>query len=102
MSVFFKDMLQTGGDFPETMPWGGRRAVAPPIIVLPSCREITQICAQLPMEHKFMRSRKIGQAALASRRDVFETAAEAIVGSVMEEPLRLALTRLGARVLAAP
>jgi hypothetical protein len=31
-----------------------------------------------------------------------ETAVEAIVGSVMEEPLRLALMRLGARVLAAP
>jgi hypothetical protein len=31
-----------------------------------------------------------------------ETAAETIVGSVMDEPLRLALTRLGARVLAGP
>jgi hypothetical protein len=31
-----------------------------------------------------------------------ETAAEAIVGSGMDEPLRLALTRLGARVLAGP
>ena len=33
---------------------------------------------------------------------VAETAAETIVGSVMDEPLRLALTRLGARVLAGP
>jgi hypothetical protein len=31
-----------------------------------------------------------------------ETAAETIVGSVLDEPLRLALTRLGARVLAGP
>jgi hypothetical protein len=31
-----------------------------------------------------------------------ETAAETIVGSVMDEPLRLALTRLGARVLTGP
>jgi hypothetical protein len=31
-----------------------------------------------------------------------ETAAETIVGSVVDEPLRLALTRLGARVLAGP
>jgi hypothetical protein len=31
-----------------------------------------------------------------------ETAAETIVGGVMDEPLRLALTRLGARVLAGP
>jgi hypothetical protein len=31
-----------------------------------------------------------------------EAAAETIVGSVMDEPLRLALTRLGARVLAGP
>jgi hypothetical protein len=33
---------------------------------------------------------------------VAETAAETIVGSGMDEPLRLALTRLGARVLAVP
>ncbi len=31
-----------------------------------------------------------------------ETAAETVVGDVMDEPLRLALTRLGARVLTAP
>ena len=100
VSVFFKDMLQTGGDFPETMPWGGRRAVAPPIIVLPSCREITQICAQLPMEHKVMRSPKFGQAAVRNRRGVFEMAVAAgltlagfscmLGGSPATRPMRLA------------
>jgi protein-disulfide isomerase len=36
-----------------------------------------EIWAKLPMEHKFMRSPKIGQAALKSRRGAFETAAAA-------------------------
>ena len=49
--------------------------LAKTINVLPSGRVIRQICAQLPMEHKFMRSPKIGQSALRSRLGAFEMAA---------------------------